>query len=103
MGTADHLSPVHPGEVLLDDYLKPMELSRNRSILSIGVLPRRFNDIVLSQHGLIANTALRLVKFFSTSPDVWLVLQQGFEFDVVMEESGDWIEREGRTYDSIQT
>ncbi len=103
MAKSDRLSPVHPGEVLLEDFLKPMELSQNRLALSIGVHPRRINEIVLGKRGISADTALRLAKFFGTSPDVWLGLQKDYELDVAMDELGDRIEREVRTYASIQT
>jgi addiction module HigA family antidote len=103
MAKSDRLSPVHPGEVLLADYLEPMGLSQNRLALSIGVHPRRINEIVLGKRGITANTALRLAKFFGTSPDVWLGLQKDYELDVAMDEQGDRIEHEVRTYASIQT
>jgi len=103
MAKSDRLSPVHPGEVLLEDFLKPMELSQNRLALSIGVHPRRINEIVLGKRGITADTALRLAKFFGTSPDVWLGLQKDYELDVAMDELGDRIEREVRTYASLQT
>jgi addiction module HigA family antidote len=103
MGKTERLAPVHPGEVLFEDFLKPMELSQNRLALSIGVHPRRINEIVLGKRGITANTALRLAKFFGTSPDVWLGLQKDYELDVAMDEMGDRIEREVRTYASIQT
>lgn len=103
MAKSERLSPVHPGEVLLEDFLKPMELSQNRLALSIGVHPRRINEIVLGKRGISADTALRLAKFFGTSPDIWLGLQKDYELDVAMDELGDRIEREVRTYASIQT
>ncbi|NOR89620.1 MAG: HigA family addiction module antidote protein [Anaerolineales bacterium] len=103
MGKTERLAPVHPGEVLFEDFLKPMELSQNRLALSIGVHPRRINEIVLGKRGITADTALRLAKFFGTSPDVWLGLQKDYELDVAMDEMGDRIEREVRTYASIQT
>ena len=103
MGKIERLAPVHPGEVLIEDFLKPMELSQNRLALSIGVHPRRINEIVLGKRGITADTALRLAKFFGTSPDIWLGLQKDYELDVAMDEMGDRIEREVRTYASIQT
>ena len=103
MAKSERLSPVHPGEVLLEDFLKPMELSQNRLALSIGVHPRRINEIVLGKRGITADTALRLAKFFGTSPDVWLGLQKDYELDVAMDELGDRIEHEVRTYASLQT
>ena len=103
MGKTDRLAPVHPGEVLFEDFLKPMELSQNRLALSISVHPRRINEIVLGKRGITADTALRLAKFFGTTPDVWLGLQKDYELDVAVDEMGDRIEREVRTYASIQT
>lgn len=103
MAKSDRLSPVHPGEVLLEDFLRPMELSQNRLALSIGVHPRRINEIVLGKRGITADTALRLAKFFGTSPDIWLGLQKDYELDVARDELGDRIEHEVRTYASIQT
>ena len=103
MAKSERLSPVHPGEVLFEDFLKPMELSQNRLALSIGVHPRRINEIVLGKRGITADTALRLAKFFGTSPDIWLGLQKDYELDVAMDELGDRIENEVRTYASIQT
>ncbi len=102
MGKIERLAPVHPGEVLFEDFLKPMELSQNRLALSIGVHPRRINEIVLGKRGITADTALRLAKFFGTSPDIWLGLQKDYELDVAMDEMGERIEREVRTYASIQ-
>ncbi len=102
MAKSQRLDPVHPGEVLMEDFLKPMELSQNRLALSIGVHPRRINEIVLGKRGITADTALRLAKFFGTSPDVWLGLQKDYELDVAMDELGDRIDREVRTFASLQ-
>jgi len=102
MAKSKRLDPVHPGEVLMEDFLKPMELSQNRLALSIGVHPRRINEIVLGKRGITADTALRLAKFFGTSPDVWLGLQKDYELDVAMDELGDRIDREVRTFSSLQ-
>lgn len=103
MDKSERLAPVHPGEVLLEDFLKPMGLSQNRLALSIGVHPRRINEIVLGKRGVSADTALRLAKFFGTSPELWLGLQKDYELDVAMDEVGDRIEREVRTYASLQS
>src|SRR5665648_561874 len=73
--TEKRLSPVHPGEVLLEEFLKPMGLSQNRLGLSIGVHPRRINEIVLCKRRVTAETALRLARYFDTSPQFWLGLQ----------------------------
>ena len=95
------LAPVHPGEVLFEEFLKPMGLSQSRVALAIGVHPRRINEIVLEKRGISADTALRLAKFFGTSPDLWLGLQKDYELDVAIDEVGDLIEREVRTLASV--
>jgi len=102
MAKSKRLAPVHPGEVLMEDFLKPMGLSQNRLALSISVHPRRINEIVLGKRGISADTALRLAKFFGTSPDVWLGLQKDYELDVAIDELGDRIDREVRTLASLQ-
>ena len=80
--TADKLSPVHPGEVLLKEFLKPMGLSQNRLALDIGVPPRRINEIVHAKRGITADTALRLARYFGTSERFWLNLQSRYELEV---------------------
>ena len=101
MANEEKLHPVHPGEVLLEDFLKPMGLSQSRVALAIGVHPRRINEIVLRKRGISADTALRLAKFFGTSPDLWLGLQKDYELDVAMDEVGDLIDREVRSFASV--
>lgn len=96
------LRPVHPGEVLQEDFLEPMGLSQSRVALAMGVHPRRINEIVLGKRGITADTALRLAKFFGTSPDLWLGLQKDYELDVASDEVGEKIEREVRTLASIR-
>ncbi len=66
--TQEKLLPVHPGEALLEEFLEPMNLSQNKLALSIGVHPRRINEIVLKKRRITANTALRLGRFFGTTP-----------------------------------
>lgn len=95
---ADKLHPVHPGEVLLEEFLKPMRLSQNRLALDIGVHPRRINEIVLGKRSITADTALRLARYFGTSPQFWLGLQADYDLDVAMDELGDRLEREVKTY-----
>ena len=90
------LPPVHPGEVLLEEFLKPLELSQNRLALDISVPARRINEIVLKKRGITADTAMRLARYFQMSAQFWLGLQLDYELDVAMEKSGDKIEREVR-------
>jgi addiction module HigA family antidote len=92
------LNPVHPGEVLLEEFLKPMNLSQNRLALDIGVHPRRINEIVLGKRSVTADTALRLARYFGNSPQFWLGLQADYDLDVASEALGPRLEREVRVY-----
>ena len=92
------LHPVHPGEVLSEEFLKPMNLSQNRVALSIGVPARRINEIVLGKRSISADTALRLARFFGVSPEFWLGLQAQYDLDVTAEALGERLEQEVRTY-----
>ena len=91
------LHPVHPGEVLLEEFLKPMGLSQNRLGLEIGVHPRRINEIVLQKRRITADTALRLARYFGTSPQFWLGLQTDYDLDVAMDKLGNRLDREVKT------
>lgn len=92
----EKLNPVHPGEVLLEEFLKPMNISQNRLALSIGVHPRRINEVVLGKRSITADTALRLGRFFGTTPQFWMGLQSDFELDRAMDELGSRLDREVR-------
>ncbi|MDI6777266.1 MAG: HigA family addiction module antitoxin [Syntrophales bacterium] len=85
----NNLHPVHPGEVLLEEFLKPVGLSQNRLALNIGVPARRINEIVLEKRKITADTALRLAKFFGTSAEFWLGLQSQYDIDVTADEIGE--------------
>jgi addiction module HigA family antidote len=76
------LKPIHPGEVLFEEFLKPLGLSQNRVALDIGVPPRRINEIVLGKRSVTADTALRLGRYFQMSPQFWLGLQMDYDLDV---------------------
>jgi antitoxin HigA-1 len=97
----DKLNPVHPGEVLLEEFLKPMQLSQNRLALDIGGDARRINEIVLGKRSITADTALRLARYFGTSPQFWLGLQADYELDMAMDALGDRLEREVKPYTSV--
>jgi addiction module HigA family antidote len=92
------LHSVHPGEVLLEEFLKPLLLSQNRLALNIGVPARRINEIVLEKRSVTADTALRLAKFFGTSAEFWLGLQAQYDLDVTAEALGERLDREVKTY-----
>lgn len=92
----EKLNPVHPGEVLLEEFLKPMGLSQNRLSLEIGVHPRRINEIVLGKRRITADTALRLARYFGTSPQFWMGLQSDYDLDVAADALGNRLEVEVR-------
>ena len=79
---AKKLAPVHPGEILLEDFLKPLGVSQYRLAKSLSVPPRRINEIVLGKRAVTADTALRLARFFGTSDRFWLNLQAAYDLDV---------------------
>lgn len=78
---AKKLSNVHPGEVLLEEFLEPLELSQNRLAREIGVPPRRINEIVLGKRSVTPDTALRLSRYFGTSSRFWLGLQMDYDLE----------------------
>jgi len=90
----EKLAPIHPGEVLLEEFLKPMNLSQNRLSLDISVHPRRINEIVLGKRGITADTALRLARYFGNSPQFWLGLQADYDLDIAEDNLGDRLDRE---------
>jgi addiction module HigA family antidote len=90
----DKLMPVHPGEILLEEFLKPMNLSQNQIALSLGVPPRRINQIIHGKRRITADTALRLARFFDMSPRFWLGLQMDYDLDVVEDQIGEKLSRE---------
>ncbi|OGG53881.1 MAG: addiction module antidote protein, HigA family [Candidatus Handelsmanbacteria bacterium RIFCSPLOWO2_12_FULL_64_10] len=92
------LAPVHPGEVLQEEFLKPMGLNQNRLALQIGVPSRRINEIVLGKRGITADTALRLARYFGTSPQFWLGLQMDYDLDVATDALTERLDREVRTH-----
>jgi antitoxin HigA-1 len=90
------LPPVHPGEILLLEFLEPMELSQYALAKATGVPPRRINEIVLGKRGISADTALRLGRYFGMEPQFWLNLQSRYDLDVARDELGNRLEREVR-------
>ena len=75
------LNNIHPGEILLKDFLEPMEISQNRLARSVFVPPRRINEIVLGKRSITADTALRLSRYFGTSEKFWLGLQDDYDLE----------------------
>jgi len=91
---ATKLLPVHPGEVLLEEFLAPMEISQYRLAKDISVPPRRINEIVHGKRAVTADTALRLARYFGTSERFWLNLQTGYDLEIERDKLGDRLEAE---------
>ena len=88
------LPPIHPGEVLLEEFLEPMGLSQYRLAKDISVPPRRINEIVHGKRSVTADTALRLSRYFGTSERFWLNLQTGYDLDIERDRLRDRLETE---------
>jgi len=88
------LNPVHPGEILLEEFLRPLGMSQYRLAKGLSVPPRRVNEIVLGKRAITADTALRLARFFGTSERFWLNLQTGYDLDVEKDRLAGRLERE---------
>ena len=94
----ERIKPVHPGEILFEEYLKPMGISQNKLALDIRVPPRRINEIVHGKRRISADTALRLGRYFGTSPQFWLGLQIDYDLDVEEDKLGDRLQLDIREY-----
>ena len=92
--SSNKLSPVHPGEILLEEFLKPMGISQYRLAKDINVPPRRINEIVHGTRSVTADTALRLSRYFGTTERFWLNLQTRYDIEVEKDRLGDALERE---------
>lgn len=87
------LPNVHPGEILLEEFLSPMEISQNALARSIGVPPRRINEIVLGKRAVTADTALRLAHYFGTSEQFWMSLQASYDLEEARKRLGSMLPR----------
>ena len=95
MTSATTIPPIHPGEILMDEVLEPLQISQNRLAVAIGVPPRRINEIVHGKRRITADTALRLARYFGTTDRFWLNIQTRFDLEVEKDQLGntlDWIE-----------
>ena len=92
----DKLPPVHPGEVLLEEFLQPYGISQYRLAKDLNVHPRRINQIVHGKRAVTADTALRLARHFGTSDAFWLNLQTAYDLEVEKDRMGDRLDREVR-------
>lgn len=98
----DKLEPIHPGEVLQAEFIKPFGLSQNRLASAIGVPTRRVNEIVLGRRGVTADTALRLARYFGNSPQFWLGLQTDHDLDAAQRSLGTRLARPVRSYAGVR-
>ena len=85
------LEPIHPGEILLEEFLNPMDITQYRLAKDISVDPRRINEIVHGKRGISADTAIRLGHFFGMSPQFWLNFQSHYDLELLDMLSGDQI------------
>jgi len=95
------LPPVHPGEVLLEDFMKPLGLSQYRVAKDIGVSPIRISQIIHGKRAITADTAIRLSRYFGTSAEVWLRLQARYDLEVAQKRIGKRIKKEVRTLKAV--
>jgi addiction module HigA family antidote len=82
------MPPIHPGETLREDFLKPLGLSANRLAMGLQVPVTRVNDIVRGKRGITADTALRLARYFRTTPQFWMNLQANYELELAQDARG---------------
>ena len=92
------LSPIHPGEILSEDFMKPLGLSQYRLAKDIGVEPIRISQIIKGQRAITVDTALRLARYFGTSPEVWLRLQVQYDLEAADQGLRQRIDHEVKVY-----
>lgn len=90
----ERLRNIHPGEILLEEFLRPMGISQNRIARDMGVAPRRINEIVLGKRAVTADTALRLSRYFNMSEGFWMGLQADYDLEEARLQLGDRLQRE---------
>lgn len=86
---ADQIEPIHPGEVLMEDFIESFAITQHKLAVSIGVPPRRINEIVHGKRGITADTAIRLARYFGTSEEFWMNLQSHYELRIERRTLGD--------------
>jgi len=92
------MAPIHPGEILLEDFLKPMGITQYRLAKSIGVSQRRIGEIISGKRSITADTALRLARYFGTDAQSWMNLQAHYDLTVAEERLSDRLDREVTAY-----
>ena len=93
------ITPIHPGEILLEEFLEPMDISQYRLAKDMNVPPRRINEIVHGKRSITADTALRLGRYFNMSPQFWINLQSHYDLEVELERLGERLESEVKVCD----
>ena len=88
------LAPIHPGEILREEFMKPRDLSQNALARALNVPPRRINEIVMEKRSITADTALRLARFFGTSAEMWAGLQWDYDLRLARYDKEKQIERD---------
>ncbi|WP_456433714.1 HigA family addiction module antitoxin [Nitratifractor sp.] len=95
------IEPIHPGEILKEEFMEPFGLSQNALARALHVPPRRINEIVNRKRAISPDTALRLAKFFGTSAEFWLSLQSRYDLESARDQSGERIDREVKYFDPL--
>jgi addiction module HigA family antidote len=95
------IPPLHPGEVLQEEFLKELGISQNKLGQDLGVPPRRINEIVQGKRGITADTALRLARYFNMSPQFWLGLQMDYELDQEADHLASRLNKEVHVYQAV--
>jgi addiction module HigA family antidote len=95
---AKKLAPIHPGEILLQEFLNPLGISQYKLAQQIAVPPRRINEIVHGDRAITANTALRLARYFGTSDRFWINLQTTYDLEIERDRIGDSLQKEVRVF-----
>jgi len=98
--TKKRIAPIHPGEILLEEFLTPMGISQNKLGVALGVSPRRINEIIHGKRSVSADTALRLARFFDMSPQFWLGLQMDYDLDTESDRLEKRLDREVSLYNA---
>jgi len=94
MTNKDRLPPIHPGEILREDFLSPLGMSANELAMALRVPATRINDIVNKKRGITADTALRLSRYFRTTPKFWTNMQASWELEVAEDQRGNAVRRD---------
>src|SRR3990170_3349519 len=100
--TEQNIPPIHPGEILAEEFLKPLGITQYRLAKDINVDPRRINEIVLGKRTISADTALRLSRYFGTSERFWMNLQARYDLELQRHELGHRLEKEVRVLSSVR-